>query len=98
MMKLTFKNAEEFNSLFSSNDRRITDGIVYGIRCAVENKNSTADLFELSFEGDVTAFELTLSSTQWEQALTTCIKKYEEQSLYDDAIDTYQLLKKIKNV
>lgn len=98
MVKLSFTTTEEFQASMNSDDRRILDGIVSGIGKALQHSDSSADLFEIYFEDSLSSFQITLPRTEWQEALNTCIKKYEKEALYDDAIETYQLLEKLKNV
>lgn len=93
MTKLILESVQEFENLFNQKDIKITNGIVYGIRNAIENKVKTAYLFEIRFQHEDTFYEITLPRPQWKKALTSCIKKYEEQEMWDDAIDTYNLTK-----
>ena len=48
MIKLNFEHPEQFKGLFETKSRKVTDGIVTGIREAMEDNKSTADLFEIS--------------------------------------------------
>ena len=95
MTKLVLTSVEEFENLFNQKDVKITNGIVYGIRNAIHNKAKTANLFEIIFQHEDTYYEITLPKAQWGKALTSCIEKYEEREMWDDAIDTYNLTKLI---
>ena len=93
MKRFTFDALDDFESFFSGTNNDVTDAIVAGIREAIENKKKTADCFELGFDEEDDFFEVSLPKSEWPQALSACMNKYEEAERYDDVIDTFQLLK-----
>ena len=95
MRQFVFENPQEFSTFFSGKNVKITNAITAGIRVAVKARKKHADLFEVSFEGGDTAFDISLPSSEWPQALAKCLEFYEEAEMYDDAIDTYQLMKQV---
>jgi hypothetical protein len=94
-MKLSFSNIKEFEDLFKTPNLDVANGIVDGIQKSHVKKKKTALLFEFSFEGDEYEYSISLPKDQWEVALKACLKKYEEAELFDQAIDTYQLIQKV---
>jgi hypothetical protein len=44
-----------------------------------------------------TSFEISITTKEWITALENCLKHYEEWEMADDAIDTYLLLKELKD-
>jgi len=80
---------------FNGKNLKVTEAITDGIRVAAQAKKKQADLFEISFEGGDTAFDISLPSSEWPQALAKCLEIYEQEEMYDDAIDTYQLMKQV---
>ena len=97
MRQFVFENPQEFSTFFSGKNVKITNAITAGIRVAVKARKKHADLFEVSFEGGDTAYDISLPSTEWPQALAKCLEFYEQSQLYDDAIDTYQLIKQLSD-
>jgi len=95
MRQFVFESPEEFDAFFTGKNMQVTEAITDGIRVAVQAKKKHADLFEVTFEGADTAFDIGLPSTEWPQALAKCLEFYEEAEMYDDAIDTYQLIKQV---
>lgn len=96
MKKLAFESTEEFNEYFQGKSPELTNTIVQAIRTAMNSGKRTAQLFEISFEGIDTTFEISLTKGQWVVALENCLTHYEEWSMGDDAIDTYLLIKDVK--
>lgn len=94
-MKLSFTNINEFEKMFLSPNIKVADGIVRGIRSSLSKKKKSALLFEFSFEGDEYEYTVSLPKEQWNTALKACLKKYEEFELFDQAIDTYQLIQEV---
>ena len=97
MRKLNFKSTEEFENLFAEQSRDVTDYIVEGISEAIKFQKKSANLFSISFDEDDTyAFDITLPSSQWEQALNKCMENYQSWNADDEQIDVYLLLKEVK--
>lgn len=97
MRQFTFETPEEFDAFFTGKNVEVTEAIIDGIRVAIEAKKKHADLFEVTFEGADTAFDISLPSTEWPKALAKCLEIYEQAEMYDDAIDTYQLIKQVSD-
>ena len=95
MKQFVFETPEEFDAFFNGKNLIVTEAITDGIRVAVQAKKKQADLFEISFEGGDTAFDISLPSSEWPQALAKWLEIYEQEEMYDDAIDTYQLMKQV---
>ena len=95
MKRFTFDALDDFEDFFSGTNNEVTDAIVAGIRTAVANKKKQADCFELGFDEDDNFFEVCLPQSEWPQALSACMTKYEEAERYDDVIDTFTLLKQV---
>ena len=95
MKQFNFDTPEQFESFFTGRNLEVADAITEGIRVAVKAKKKNADLFEVSFDGDDNYFEIGLPLSEWPVALNNCLNHYEEAERYDDAIDTFQLLKEV---
>lgn len=95
MKQFFFEHPEEFEQFFKGRNLQISDAIVEGIKVAVKQKKRNADLFEVGFEGDDNIFEIGLPLSEWPVALNSCLTYYEEAERFDDAIDTFQLLKEV---
>ena len=98
MKQFNFDTPEQFESFFTGRNLEVADAITEGIRLAVKAKKKDADLFEVSFDGDDNYFEIGLPLSEWPVALNNCLNHYEEAERYDDAIDTFQLLKEVTDL
>ena len=98
MKRFTFDEVTDFSDFFSGDNQEVTDAIVDGIREAYNNGSEEAELFELGFTEEDDFFEVCLPTSEWEQALSKCLEKYENVERYDDVIDTYTLLEKVKEL
>jgi len=98
MKQFNFDTPEQFESFFTGRNLEVADAITEGIRVAVKAKKKNADLFEVSFDGDDNYFEIGLPLSEWPVALNNCLNHYEEAERYDDAIDTFQLLKEVTDL
>ena len=96
MVKLHFNSTEEFEGLFKSKKKAVTDSIVIGIEDAMQKNKRSADLFEVTFAEVDLAYEISLPKSQWQQALEQCLDHYHSLSLADEAIDTWKLLEAVK--
>ena len=96
MVKLHFKNTDEFTDLFKTKKVVVTRTIVEGIEKAVMEKKRTAELFQISFEEVDHTFEISLPKSQWKVSLESCLDHYHELELADEQIDTWKLLEAIK--
>jgi hypothetical protein len=97
MRKLQIESLEELESIFRERSVDMTNNIREGIEEAMKNKKKTAILFEIEMNGMDTSFEISLTSKEWIIALENCLKHYEEWEHSDDAIDTFLLLKTLKD-
>jgi|TARA_B100000035_G_scaffold232373_1_gene200605 hypothetical protein len=96
MKKLKFNNTDEFERVFKTHDREITDAIVEGIEEAYQFQKKSAVLFEISFEDIDLFYEISLNSNQWELALESCMNHYRDIGESNSAIDVYLLQKDIR--
>jgi hypothetical protein len=96
MKHLHFEHTDQFETLFKTNSREITDIIVHCIQDAFQFQKESADIFSISFGEDEVAFEISLPKSQWQTAVQKCLDSYHEWECTDEVIDTYLLLKSIK--
>ena len=96
MVPLHFKNTDEFEILFKSKTLKVTDTIVSGIEKAMKENKKTAELFELTFEGNDTMYEVSLNKSEWKNALENCLDHYHQLELADQQIETWKLLEAAK--
>ena len=96
MKKLKIDSLEELENIFREKSEDMTTAIRDSIQEALEKKKKTAVLFEIEIEGMENVFEISLSSKEWSIALENCLRHYQEWEMADDAIDTWQLIQKIK--
>ena len=94
MKRFTFDEVTEFDQFFSGNNPEITDAIIEGISEAIASGSDEADLFELGFDEEDDFYTVSLEKTEWPQALSACMSKYEDEERYDEVLDAYELLKK----
>jgi hypothetical protein len=97
MKRIKVESIEHFGELFKEKTIEMTDAIKNSIQEAIAKKRRTANLFEVEIEGVETVLGITLNKSQWIDALQTCLKHYEEWEHSDDAIDTYLLIKDLKD-
>ena len=96
MKKLKFENTDEFERVFKTHDKVITDAIVEGIQEAYSFHKKSANLFEVSFNDAELIYEISLPSTQWELALESCMDHYRDIGETDSSIDVYLLQKEVR--
>jgi hypothetical protein len=96
MRKLQIESLEELERIFREKSVDMTNNIRDSIQEAITKKKKTALLFEIEMDGMDTIFEISLTSKEWITALENCLKHYEEWEMGDEAIDTYLLIKEIK--
>ncbi len=96
MRKLQIESLEELESVFKEKTVDMTTNIRDSIQEAINNKKKTALLFEIEVDGMDTSFEISITTKEWMTALENCLKHYEEWGMSDEAIDTWQLIQKVK--
>lgn len=96
MRKLQIESLDELENIFREKSVDMTNNIKEGIEEAMSKKKKTALLFEIEMEGMDTCFEISLTSKEWVTALENCLRHYEEWEMGDEAIDTYLLIKQLK--
>lgn len=97
MKKINIESIEDLDALFKEKTLDMTDTIKNSIQQAHSSKKRTAQLFEIHIQGTDSAFEISLTKVEWIKALENCLKHYEEWEHSDDAIDTYMLIKTLKD-
>lgn len=96
MRKLQIDSIDELEAIFREKTVDMTNNIRESIQEAHKGKKKTAILFEIEAEGMDTSFEISITTKEWLTALENCLKHYEEWEMADDAIDTYLLIKELK--
>jgi hypothetical protein len=97
MKRLEIDSLEELEAMFKEKSVEMTDAIRESIQEAYDSKKRTALLFEIQIEGVENAFEISITRKEWIIALENCLRHYEEWEHGDDALDTYLLIKKLKD-
>jgi hypothetical protein len=97
MKYFEFRTTKDLQDFFSEDNVVLVDAIREGIETALEKKKTEAEIIEIALLNSDTAYDLTFTSEQWPKALKRCLTFYEEQSLYDQAIDTWQLINKLEH-
>ena len=80
MVKLHFRNTNEFEKLFKVKDKEVTDAIVNGIQTAMQKNKRSADLFEVSFADTEIGYSISLPIAEWPVALQSCLDHYHSSS------------------
>jgi len=96
MRKIQIESLQELEEIFREKSVDMTNNIREGIEEAMKNKKRTALLFEIEMDGMDNVFEISLTSKEWITALENCLKHYSEWEMGDEAIDTYLLIKELK--
>jgi hypothetical protein len=96
MKHFNFDHPDQFEQVFKGDSREINDAIVESIHDAFQYQKDSADMFSITFGEDDIAYEITLPKSQWEQAVQKCLDNYHKWECTNEAIDTYLLLKNIK--
>ena len=96
MKRLHFESTEQFEILFRSHTKDVTDAIVKAIELAMSNSKKTALIFEITFDQADMMYEVSLPVSQWASALQKCLEHYHELGLTDEQIDTWKLLEAAK--
>ena len=78
MKRIKVESIDHFGELFKEKTIEMTDTIKNSIQEAINNRKKTANLFEVEIEGVDTVLGITLTKSQWIDALETCLKHYEE--------------------
>lgn len=97
MKRLEIDSLDELEAMFREKSVEMTDAIKESIQEAYDAKKKTALLFEIQIEGVESAFEISITKKEWIIALENCLKHYEEWEHSDDAIDTFLLIKTLKD-
>lgn len=97
MKKLEIESLGELETMFREKTIEMTDNIKNSIQEAVTAKKRVALLFEIQMEGVEGSFEISLPKKEWIIALENCLRHYEEWEHSDDAIDTFLLIKNLKD-
>jgi len=97
MKKLHIESLDELEAMFREKSVEMTDAIKQSIQEAYDGNKKTALLFEIQIEGVESAFEISITKKEWIIALENCLKHYEEWEHSDDAIDTFLLIKTLKD-
>lgn len=96
MDRLHFNSTHEFEQVFKSKKKSITDSIVRSLEKAILENKRTAKLFEITFEDVDLMYEISLPRSQWTIALEHCLEHYRALDLTDEQIDTWKLLEAAK--
>ena len=96
MRRLEIETIAELETIFKERSVEMTTNIRDSIQEAFNKKKKTALIFEIGVEGLDTNFEISLTHREWIPALENCLKHFEQWEMGDDAIDTYLLLKELK--
>ncbi len=97
MRKIRIESIEHLDDMFRTKSVEMTDTIKTSIQEAYNANKRTAHLFQIEIDGVENMFDISLGRAEWIVALENCLKHYEEWEHSDDAIDTYMLIKTLKD-
>ena len=95
--KLHFNSTDEFDILFKKQTLAVTRSIIKGIEETMQSNKRSALLFEITFEGVDSMYEISLPVSQWTTALESCLSHLHKAGLADEQIDCWKLLEIAKN-
>ena len=96
MVKLHFNNTDEFEKLFKRKSLSVTRSIIQGISSAMQKNKRSAPLFEITFEEVDLMYEISLPTSQWQEALSQCLEHLHAEDLADEQIDCWKILEAVK--
>lgn len=96
MIKATLSSVNDVPDFLNENSLKITNTIVEVIGNIHTTRKKSALILELTLMDANGVFEVSLPNVEWEKSLQNCITYYSENNMYDEAIDTFSLLEKIK--
>jgi hypothetical protein len=96
MIKATLDSVNDVPNFLNENSLKITNTIVKVIESTYKTRKKSALILELSIMDANGVFEVSLPNVEWEKSLQNCITYYSDNNMYDEAIDTFSLLEKIK--
>ena len=96
MKRLEIETVAELENIFRERSVEMTTNIRDSIQEALNKKKKTALIFEIGVEGLDANFEISLTHKEWISALENCLRHFEEWEMGDEAIDTYLVLKELK--
>ena len=98
MIKATLNTVNDVSDFLNKNSLKITNTIVEGIKSIYKTRKKSVLILELSITDVNGVFEISLPRTEWEKSLENCLKFYTETEMYNEAIDTFSLLEKVKEI
>ena len=96
MIQATLDSVNDVPDFLNENSLKITNTIVQVIGNIHKTRKKSALILELTLMDANGVFEISLPRSEWEKSLENCLKVYSETEMYDEAIDTFSLLEKIR--
>lgn len=99
MKTYTYSTIEEFeeayqdSAVLAEHSREMVKAISEGF----EKGTKEVEVFAIDIEHLNEFYVVKSKASEWEFALESCLRHLEKVGAVDDAIDTYELIKKIKN-
>lgn len=95
MKELTFSNYQEFTKFLELEHLQVNLDIVKAIDTAIKNSQPEAEIYRLSFYDQMYDFDIILPDHLWEEKLKECTDRFSDLGMYDQAIDTFNMIKLI---
>ncbi len=89
-----FENSMEDSQVLANLSKTTVDRLQAGLQAGL-NK---ADLYRIELEDTATIYTVSLSKKDWVTTAQNCLSHLEKVGRVDDVIDTYQLIKQLKNL
>lgn len=96
MIKATLDSVQDVPNFLDENYLNISNTIVQTITEIYKTRKKSALILELTLMDANGVFEISLPKSEWEKSLQNCVKFYSESEMYDEAIDTFSLIEKLK--
>lgn len=96
MIQATLDSVNDVPDFLNENSLKITNNIVQVIGNIYKTRKKSALILELTIMDANGVFEISFPRSEWEKLLENCLKVYSETEMYDEAIDTFSLLEKIR--
>ena len=96
-MVIKLSKPEDVLGYLNENKLEVNLAALDAMKAGIKKKVKTVILFECIFDEEDYAFEIKLPKENWAACLEDLKEYFREEEYNDEAIDCYELLKKLKN-